>query len=303
MTQWNDFYVATVRASTALTGLIVVGISIKISKISNTARCCSPMKKNRPIYLALIFCVLLLGCLLNKRSATETHRTFETRLDSLAMFDSSRNRLIPVALYLPQSTQELKSQKLVIFSHGYYANRGGSNQAYSYLTAYLAAKGYFVASIQHELPTDDLIPDKGIPQVVRRPFWERGVQNILFVLGELKKHYPQLDYKHLILIGHSNGGDMSMLFGQLHPTWVDKIISLDNRRVAFPRTRHPKIYSLRSSDQPADEGVLPTPEEQKKHKMQIIPLKNTPHRNMDNSGNEEQKKEINQYLVQFLKDH
>lgn len=219
------------------------------------------------------------------------------------MFDTSRNRSIPVALYLPESDKKIANQKIVIFCHGYYANRGGSNKACSYLTAYLASRGYFVASIQHELPTDDLIPQQGIPQVVRRPFWESGVKNIRFVLNELKKNYPELDYKHLILIGHSNGGDMSMLFGQEYPGSVDKIISLDNRRVAFPRTKHPKIYSLRSSDQLADEGVLPTLEEQKKYGTKIIQLRNTIHNNMDNSGNEEQKKEINNYILMFLNDH
>ncbi|MES1181205.1 MAG: alpha/beta hydrolase [Flavobacterium sp.] len=207
-----------------------------------------------------------------------------------------------MALYLPKSDKKIENQKLVIFSHGYYANRGGSNKECSYLTAFLASKGYFVASIQHELPTDALIPQTGIPQVVRRPFWERGVKNILFVLNELRKDYPDLDYKHLILIGHSNGGDMCMLFGQEHPDLVDKIISLDNRRVAFPRTKQPKIYSLRSSDQPADEGVLPTLEEQLKYDIKIVQLKSTKHNNMDNSGNRKQKKEINKYKLTFLND-
>jgi predicted dienelactone hydrolase len=219
------------------------------------------------------------------------------------MFDKARNRSVPVALYLPKTSKKMQHQKLVIFSHGYYANKGGSNRECSYLTEYLASQGYFVASIQHELPTDDLIPQQGIPQVVRRPFWDRGVKNILFVLDELKKTYPELDYKHLILIGHSNGGDMSMLFAQENPTLVDKIVSLDNRRVAFPRTKQPKLYSLRSNDQPADKGVLPTSEEQQKYGIKIIQLKNTAHNNMDNSGSDEQKKEINNYLLTFLNDH
>jgi predicted peptidase len=252
------------------------------------------------VFLQIILCLTLLGCLTNKKATTITNKTYETRLDSLNMFDSSRNRSIPVALYLPKSDKKIKNQKLVIFNHGYYANQGGSNKECSYLTDYLASKGYFVASIQHELPTDELIPNQGIPQVVRRPFWERGVKNILFVISELKKKYPDLDYKHLVLIGHSNGGDMSMLFGQQNPTLVDKIISMDNRRVAFPRTKQPKIYSLRSSDLPADEGVLPTEEEQKKYGTKIIQLKNTRHNNMDNSGTAEQKKEINEYILSFL---
>lgn len=253
-------------------------------------------------YLPMLFCFVLIGCLTNKKTVLKTDKIFETKLDSLNMFDSSRKRSVPVALYLPKSEKKIKNQKVVIFNHGYYANRGGGNKECSYLTEYLASKGYFVASIQHELPTDDLIPQSGIPQVVRRPFWDRGVENIIFVINELKKNYTDLDYKHLILIGHSNGGDMSMLFGQQYPGLVDKIISLDNRRVAFPRTKQPKIYSLRSSDQLADEGVLPTAEEQEKYGMKIIQLKNTMHNNMDNSGNEEQKKEINNYIQTFLND-
>ncbi len=156
-------------------------------------------------------------------------------------------------------------------------------------------------SIQHELPTDDLIPMQGIPQIVRRPFWERGSENILFVINELKKTNPELDFKHITLIGHSNGGDMSVLFGHKYPKLVDKIISLDNRRMALPRTQQPRIYTLRSSDQPADEGVLPTLEEQKKWNITLVKLPNTIHNDMNDNGTNKQKEEINQYVVGFLK--
>ncbi|MBK7227195.1 MAG: hypothetical protein IPH96_17950 [Saprospiraceae bacterium] len=84
--------------------------------------------------------------------------------------------------------------------------------AYTYLTEYLAAKGFFVVSIQHELATDSLLPLKGNPQIVRRPFWARGADNILFVINELKRTNPDLDFNHISLIGHSNGGDMTALF-------------------------------------------------------------------------------------------
>jgi hypothetical protein len=82
---------------------------------------------------------------------------------------------------------------------------------------------------------------------------------------------------------------------------ADKIISLDNRRLAFPRTSQPKIYSLRSSDQPADDGVLPSAEDQKKYGIQIIVLKSTKHNDMNDSGTEEQHQEINKYIFGFLK--
>ena len=234
------------------------------------------------------------ACVTNKKAAS--NRTYSFNIDTLTLFDSSRNRNIPLALYKPRT----EHPKIIILSHGYGQNRGGDYLVYSYLTEYLASQGYFVASIQHELPTDSMIPSTGIPQIVRRPFWERGADNILFVINELKKLYPKSDFKHITLIGHSNGGDMSALFPQKYPGIIDKIITLDNRRMLLPRTNNPKVYSLRSSDQPADEGVLPTAEEQKKYRMTIIKLPNTIHNNMDNKANEEQRKEIKNYIGTFL---
>lgn len=253
-------------------------------------------------YLQLLFCLLLTNCVSNQKiTAVKTsNRKYEVRRDSTSWVDHSRNRLIPVAFYLPMTAEKITNQKVVIFSHGYAENKRGANKGYSSITENLASKGYFVASIQHELPTDDLLPTTGIPQIVRRPFWERGSENILFTLNELKKSNPELDFKHLILIGHSNGGDMTVLFAHKYPNLVDKIISLDNRRMELPRTEQPKIYSLRSSDQPADEGVLPTIEEQKKWGMKIIKLPNTIHNVMSDRADKRQRKEINDYITDFL---
>ncbi len=246
--------------------------------------------------LHVFTCLLLAGCfVLNHPAQSQT-----IRQDSLNLFDASRQRNIPVALYLP--VKSVAHPRVVIVSHGYQANKSGSNKNHSYLCTRLAAAGYYVASIQHELPTDSLIPSAGIPQVVRRPHWERGAANILFVLNELKRTKPELDYKHVTLIGHSNGGDMSMLFAQKYPGLIDKVISLDNRRMPFPRTRHPKLYSLRSSDQPADEGVLPTAEEQKTLGITIVKLPHTIHNDMDDRGTQAQRDEINRYILRFLKD-
>jgi predicted esterase len=254
------------------------------------------------IHLQILVCFLLLSCATNKNLTIEkvNNQEFEIKSDSANWLDSSRNRLIPVAFYFPIVNDKISNQQLVIVSHGYAENKLGANKSYSYLTKKLASKGYYVVSIQHELPTDDLLPLTGIPQVVRRSNWERGGENILFVLNELKKIKPELDFKHVNLIGHSNGGDMTVLFAHKYPKLVDKIISLDNRRMELPRTSQPKIYSLRSSDQPADEGVLPTVAEQEKFGIKIIKLPNTIHNDMNDSGNKKQKREINAYVLGFL---
>ena len=158
-----------------------------------------------------------------------------------------------------------------------------------------------VISIQHELLTDELMPLEGKPQVVRRPFWERGADNILFVIRYAQAHFATVcNTKNIILIGHSNGGDMSALFPQKYPGIIHKVITLDNRRMALPRTRKQKVYSLRSSDQPADEGVLPTEAEAKKCNIKILKLAATIHNDMDDGGTEAQQAEINGYIKQFL---
>ena len=231
----------------------------------------------------------------------EDKSLIEYSLETLKLYDQSRNREIPIAIYKPTSKVSGK-QKLIIFSHGYGQNKGEDYLAYSYLTEFLATKGFFVVSIQHELATDSLLPLTGNPQIVRRPFWERGADNILFVINELKRTNPDLDFKHITLVGHSNGGDMTALFPQKYPKIIKKIVTLDNRRMTFPKTKKINIYSLRSSDQPADEGVLPTEKEAKKYKMKIVKLANTTHNEMDDNANSEQRKEIQEYILTFIND-
>jgi dienelactone hydrolase len=239
-----------------------------------------------------------MGCSVNQTISQISLQ--KVQLDTTLLFDSLRQRSIPIAIYQPQKQIISGKQPLIIISHGYGQNKGGDYLVYSYLSNYLAAKGYLVASIQHELPTDSLLPLTGIPQVVRRPFWERGADNILFVLKYLQKKYPNLDFNNVALIGHSNGGDMTALFPQKYPDHVAKIITLDNRRMALPKNKYPAVLSIRSSDQAADEGVLPTETEERTFNIRIIKLVNTIHNNMDDSANEIQRNEIRKLILDFL---
>lgn len=243
--------------------------------------------KPRALYLLLLVLFSLLD------SPLQAQQKGGLRTDSLPLFDAARKRLVPVLAYSPEHRGKLKP---AILSHGY----GGHNDAYGFIAWFLAAHGYYVASIQHEIPGDEPIPARGIPYVVRMPHWQRGAQNILFVIEELKKKEPGLDYKNLLLIGHSNGGDMSMLFSQEHPDLVSTVISLDNRRMPFPRSQRPRVFSIRSSDQPADSGVIPSPEEQARYQMKVVKLPATMHNDMWDGGTEAQKAEIIGYLADFL---
>ncbi len=84
--------------------------------------------------------------------------------------------------------------------------------------------------------------------VGRMPVYERGVSNIIFVLNALAKIQPNADYDHLIMIGHSNGGDISMYFAKEHPDLVKKVVTPStNLRVPLAQGAF-KILSFRSKD-------------------------------------------------------
>lgn len=93
---------------------------------------------------------------------------------------------------------------------------------------------------------------------------------------------------------------MTALFPQRYPNLTSKIITLDNRRMALSRTALPRVYSLRSSDQPADPGVIPNPEEQAKFHITILPLTGIKHGDMDDQGSPSQHQAILSHLYRFL---
>ncbi|MDA0910753.1 MAG: alpha/beta hydrolase [Proteobacteria bacterium] len=204
----------------------------------------------------------------------------------LDMFDESRGGNIPAVVY----QEENINKRVVIISHGY----GAKNTEYSFIVNALAVRGYFVASIQHDLETDKPLPTTGNLFDRRKSLWERGVQNILFVIGELQKRELQLDFSKVILIDHSNGGDMSMMFATLHPEMVSKVISLDSRRYPFPR--NPKLSILRfgAIDDEPDEGVVP------ESGVQVIYVKGARHIDLSDRGNSQIKDEIQKSIIKFL---
>lgn len=219
---------------------------------------------------------------------------------STCFYDCHRNRTIPVTVYAPKAMNG--NTVPVIFNHGYDGcKKINSNQDYEYLTEFLSSKGYYVISIQHDLPTDELLAMNEPFMESRMPFWKKGVDNIRFVVKEFQKLMPDLDWKSLVLIGHSNGGDMVMLAATEYPDLADKVISLDHRRMIIPRTAQPKIMTLRGCDYPADNGVLPSKSEQKRYHIIVVDLDGIGHSDMCKNGTSEQHKRINKQVYDFIR--
>jgi len=182
---------------------------------------------------------------------------------NIQLVDSARQRTIPVTLYGHTGP----GRPLVILSPGH----GGDPGDYEFLAKPLAARGFLVAAIDHELPGDAPLPTGGDAYRERMPNWWEGARSIAYVMGELRRRRLASPVP-AVLIGHSNGGDMTMLFATAHPQLVRTAITLDNRRHPLPRDGRTRICSLRSSDQPADPGVLPPGADQARLGIQILPV-------------------------------
>lgn len=219
---------------------------------------------------------------------------------STCFYDCHRNRPIPVTVYAPKTMNA--NTVPVVFNHGYDGcKKINSNQDYEYLTEFLSLKGYYVISIQHDLPTDKLLAMDEPFMNSRMQFWKKGVDNIRFVVEEFQKLMPDLDWKSLVLIGHSNGGDMVMLAATEYPNLADKAISLDHRRMIIPRTAQPKIMTLRGCDYPADNGVLPSKSEQERYNIVVVDLDGIGHSDMCKNGTSEQHDRINKLIYDFIR--
>lgn len=221
-------------------------------------------------------------------------------IKTLKLYDNERKRPIPIEIYVSHEAQRKAkagiSLPVAIMNHGYTVR----NTEYSFLANALATNGYFVVSIQHDLKSDPPLARTGNLFERRKPIWERGSENILYVINELHRTNPSLNLSKVTLIGHSNGGDIAMLFATQNPTFVKKIISLDSLRMPFPRTGLIPILSLRGNDTKADRGVLPSKLSLKKLAITITPLPEAKHIDLCDRGPEGIRRQINFLILKFL---
>ena len=161
-----------------------------------------------------------------------------------------------------------------------------------------------MVSIQHDLETDDpMVTRVGEEYVGRRLQYNRGVFNIMFAIEQLKKVYPNADYGQLTLVGHSNGGDISMYLARRHPEIVKKVVTLDNLRVPFATDGKFKILSFRSKDPvfKADPNVIPDDEICARAGITVVKTE-FQHNDLSDRGPDNVKSTIEARINQFLDD-
>lgn len=203
----------------------------------------------------------------------------------LDLFDSSRNRQVPVLVYMPDGPQEFLP--VVIFNPGYqdqkYLIKPGNvlaHRKWKYLAEYFISKGYAFIAIQHDLPgdTDGLETiDPNLPSVeARKHLWIRGQQSILFVIDELKKQYHNLNFDNFIISGHSNGGDMAKFFTNNYEDRISCVIIFDGRRCPINPGSKQRLLMFEATDTSTEIGVLPdegTQDNQKRMDLEWVVIK------------------------------
>jgi hypothetical protein len=228
------------------------------------------------------------------------------RHETISFHDPDRdNRLVAVNIAVRRD-KEMQANAGMITLPVAVLNHGNTvkNTEYSFLANAFAARGYLVVSPQHDLPTDPpMVTKAGELYVGRLPQIQRGVANIKFALGEMKKVEPHADYGRVTMVGHSMGGDISMYFAKQFPDEIKKVVTLDNLRVPFLTEGKFKILSFRSKDTQfkPDPGVVPDAEECEKAGITVV---NTgfQHNDMRDTGPEAAKNSIQSMLDKFLVD-
>jgi hypothetical protein len=198
------------------------------------------------------------------------------------------------------ATAELVELPVAIINHGNTVRF----TEYSFLANALAARGYYVISIQHDLDSDGpMVTRAGEEYAGRHLHYSRGLYNILFAIEKLKRIQPNADYRNLTLVGHSNGGDMSMYFAKRRPELVKRVVTLDNLRVPFLTDGRVKILSFRSDDPnfKPDPGVVPDDEACEKAGITLVKTEFR-HNDFSDRGSDRVKTAVRALLDRFLDD-
>jgi len=253
----------------------------------------------RGITILLSICVVALAGYFTASKWAIRHKT-------LTFFDPLRtDRPVEVDISVRRDREmeaiaEMITLPVVILNHGNTVKF----TEYSFLANFLAIRGYMVVSVQHDLESDGpMVTQAGEEYVGRRPQYNCGLANIMFVIDEMRKYQPNADYRHLTMVGHSNGGDLSMYFAKRHSDLIKKVVTLDNLRVPFVTDGNFRILSFRSRDPvfKADPGVVPDDAMCQKAGITVV---KTPyqHNELSDRGPDHVKTTIRSIVEKFLDD-
>ena len=205
---------------------------------------------------------------------------------------------VPADIHAPASIEACTPAKqcsVAILSPGY----GLTGSDYSFVTAHLNRMGYLVIALRDS--AGGAILDPAAPASPQLKAMARVTSHsISALIDEAAVRYPQFDWRHLLLVGHSLGGDSSAQFAADNPNRVSSVISLDNRRVTLPRFHNIHVLTIRASDTTADPGVLPNMEERRRYGTCVVHIEGSRHQDLQDGGSGQLKARITSAIDTFL---
>lgn len=232
-------------------------------------------------------------------SALSVSSAFAAHATDTVLRDDSRQRDIPVEIRFPEATRHCSPSRpcpVAFVSPGY----GLAHTDYRFVSDTLVGLGYLVVSIQSVLPGDPKAPNTGNMIADRTPMWTLGADNLVYAKSTLSELYPAYDWAHLVLVGHSNGGDLSALALKRDPSFASVLVTLDNRRYPLPAGDKIRVLSIRGSDFEADPGVLPSSGSTRSASLCVLEIPESRHNDMNDAGPAALKQRIAAILVEFL---
>lgn len=204
----------------------------------------------------------------------------------------------PVDIHPPVSMRACTTAKpcpVAIVSPGY----GMAGSEYSFVTAQLNRMGYLVLAVRDSAGGAGI--DRAAPMTPQVQALARVASKaVAGAIDETAPRFPQFDWKRLLLVGHSLGGDSSAQFAADYPQRVAALISLDSRRVPLPRAAGIRVLTIRASDTVADPGVLPDEQERSRYGACIVRIEGARHNDMADGGSEQLKARITSAIASFL---
>jgi len=217
----------------------------------------------------------------------------------LWLLASSASAATPVTLHFPTAPHVCTVSSrcpVAILSPGY----GLGGEDYGFITRQLNEMGYLVAAFGPEILGGTKLDPSRDRRVQLVALARLGADRIRNTLAEIKAGQQQFAWQSPLLVGHSLGGDSSALFASENPSRVAALITLDNRRIALPRSAAVGVLSIRASDTVADPGVLPAEDELKTSGICLVTLTDSRHDEMHDGGRAQVKARISRAIAQFL---
>jgi predicted dienelactone hydrolase len=129
---------------------------------------------------------------------------FGVKIERYVWHDASRDRDVPVTLYIPDRRSPVADRSPVtVFSHGI----GEDRDSYAYLGRALAERGYLAVHVTHA-GTDKATLQRGYRVLYRatkeKQNWINRPRDVSFVLDQLRMR-PDADMNRVAALGHSAG--------------------------------------------------------------------------------------------------